>query len=218
MDFLKRAMLFCVLLAAAYYVHGQFFSHAHARQQALRSASMPWPLVRTDASPRLRVDEDPEQSEVRSLPVLDYNGYHLQALARYRIAARVLGREEYDSGRESDLSPVDFALGWGPMADPHVLATIDVSQSNRYFFWKTPEYPIPRHDIEVHASNVHLVPANPEVERALQDVRTNDLVVLAGYLVEVRADDGWHWTSSLTREDTGPGACELLYVESVGRP
>ncbi len=23
---------------------------------------------------------------------------------------------------------------------------------------------------------------------------------------------GWHWRSSLTRDDTGPGACELVYV------
>lgn len=38
---------------------------------------------------------------------------------------------------------------------------------------------------------------------------------LAGKLVRVDAPDGWHWQSSLTREDTGHGSCELVYVESV---
>lgn len=218
MELLKKVVLLSVLLAAAYYGHEQFLSHAHARQQALHAMTATWPVVRTDAAPRLRVDEDPEQTEAGSLPVIDFNGYHLRALARYRIAARVLGREEYDSGRESDLSPTDLALGWGPMADPHVLAGIAISQSNRYFFWKTPEYPIPRRDIEVHASNVHLVPASTEIDRELKDVKVDEQVVLGGYLIEADADDGWRWISSLTREDTGPGACELLYVESVGRP
>jgi len=27
--------------------------------------------------------------------------------------------------------------------------------------------------------------------------------------------DGFAWRSSLTREDTGAGACELVYVESA---
>ena len=38
--------------AAAYYVHGQYFSHAHARQQALRTASMPWPNAMNTSSCR----------------------------------------------------------------------------------------------------------------------------------------------------------------------
>ena len=41
------------------------------------------------------------------------------------------------------------------------------------------------------------------------------VITLHGYLVEVRANDGWHWRSSLTRNDTGNGACELVWVESV---
>jgi hypothetical protein len=36
-----------------------------------------------------------------------------------------------------------------------------------------------------------------------------------GYLVEVRGRDGFRWRSSLTREDTGNGACELVWVEKL---
>lgn len=41
------------------------------------------------------------------------------------------------------------------------------------------------------------------------------IVRFHGYLIEARRDDGWHWRSSLTRNDTGNGACELIWVEDL---
>jgi len=38
-------------------------------------------------------------------------------------------------------------------------------------------------------------------------------VKLSGYLVDVRGDDGWSISTSMTREDTGAGACEVIWVE-----
>ena len=49
----------------------------------------------------------------------------------------------------------------------------------------------------------------------LKKVRPGEIVHLRGYLVEISAADGWFWNSSMTREDTGDGACELVRVESV---
>ena len=50
------------------------------------------------------------------------------------------------------------------------------------------------------------------MRRALAQVRPDDQVRIEGWLVEASAADGWHWRSSLTREDDGAGACELVYV------
>ena len=36
--------------------------------------------------------------------------------------------------------------------------------------------------------------------------------VIAEVLVAAQGDDGWQWRSSLSREDSGDGACELIYV------
>lgn len=36
-----------------------------------------------------------------------------------------------------------------------------------------------------------------------------------GLLVNARRDDGFYWNSSLSREDDGPGACELVWVEEI---
>jgi hypothetical protein len=43
------------------------------------------------------------------------------------------------------------------------------------------------------------------------------VVQLEGFLIEARRNDGWYWRSSLTRKDSGAGACELVYVTSVIR-
>ena len=54
-----------------------------------------------------------------------------------------------------------------------------------------------------------------EIAKQLSKVQKDDLIYLKGHLVEVRAQDGWIWRSSLTREDTGNGACELFLIEDI---
>jgi hypothetical protein len=43
-------------------------------------------------------------------------------------------------------------------------------------------------------------------------VQQGQVVKFSGQLIEAKASDGWRWQSSLTRNDTGNGACELIYV------
>ena len=38
-----------------------------------------------------------------------------------------------------------------------------------------------------------------------------------GHFEVYPAADGWRWRSSLTRDDSGGGACELVYVCSITR-
>ena len=108
---------------------------------------------------------------------------------------------------------LDLALGWGRMSDARVLADIDITQSGRWYRWRTDDFPIPRREIETHSANMHLIPANDRVEDELDDIDAGQIVELRGYLVGVEADDGWRWISSLSREDTGASACELVYVQ-----
>lgn len=131
------------------------------------------------------------------------------------LTARVLSRQTYFTGREADLSPLDLALGWGPMADPAVYQPFSIRQSGRWYFWRADHLPISQRDVETHSANMHMIPADQWVARQLDDVKTHQLIELQGKLVRVDADDGWHWVSSLTRNDTGNGACELVLVERV---
>jgi hypothetical protein len=146
---------------------------------------------------------------------LSKTGYRVTALQRFSLEARVLGTERYWFDRGAELAPVDLALGWGPMSDSAVLDQISISQSNRFHFWRVAQFPIPRHDIEVNSANMHMIPADSEVERTLKGLRVGEVVRVSGYLVEAVGDDGWRWRSSLTRADTGNGACELVWVEDL---
>jgi hypothetical protein len=144
-----------------------------------------------------------------------FKGYELQPLQDFTIEARVLASERYHSGRESDLSPVDLALGWGPMSDSAVLDKIRISQSGRFYHWRLDEFPIPRQDIERSSANMHMIPADDGIARQLKALKPGQTVRIEGWLVEARAADGWRWRSSLTRDDTGGGSCELVFVRDV---
>jgi hypothetical protein len=166
--------------------------------------------------PGVLVSAEPVQSalDVRPAP-LARRGYQIMPLQSFSLAARVLSKERYRFDEGADISPVDLALGWGPMSDQSVLEAFDISQSGRFYFWHVKQFPIPRREIETHSANMHMIPANEEIQRRLLGIRAGQIVSLSGYLVEVRGPNGWHWRSSLTREDTGAGACEVVWVERL---
>ena len=145
----------------------------------------------------------------------NFKGYTITPLQSFQIEARVLSTKNYSLDREADLSPVDFALGWGSMSDEAILSKVDISQSNRFYYWHVDEFPIPRRDIETQSANMHMIPADKQIEKTLKSVRPGQVVKFSGYLIEAKANDGWHWKSSLTREDTGNGACELVFVKAL---
>jgi hypothetical protein len=93
---------------------------------------------------------------------------------------------------------------------------VQITQGRRFYYWSVREFPIPREEIERSSANMHLVPADDAVAKRLKSVRKGDIVSLSGYLIAVEGDDGFRWRSSLTREDTGNGACELIWVERLG--
>ena len=102
------------------------------------------------------------------------------------------------------------------MSDSAVLAGLDISQANRFYFWHYDnEPPIPRRDIESHSANWHLIPANDGVWSQLRGLRVGDVVKLDGMLVNVENPEVGTIRTSLRREDTGAGACEILYVQSA---
>jgi hypothetical protein len=158
---------------------------------------------------------DPVQTSAGQGVVYQQGKYDLEALANFEIEARVLSKESYFAGRESELVPVDLALGWGAMSDSSVLEKLSISQSGRFYFYRWEDEP-PRSPSEIasHSANMHLIPTSSALEEKIKSVRVGQVVHFTGQLVEARSSDGWHWRSSLTRDDTGAGACELVRVES----
>jgi hypothetical protein len=169
-------------------------------------------------APGVLVKSEPVQSAI-TIEQADpwaHGAYRLRALAQFDITGRLLSRKFYSSDEISDLTPIDFAVGWGPMSDQAVLDRITVWQTGRFFFWKYQNPPpISKEAITAHATNMHLIPSTAEVAVKLKKVRTGDLFRLRGLLVEATKPGLNPVRSSLTRTDTGKGACEVVWVESV---
>jgi hypothetical protein len=165
-------------------------------------------------APGVLAARDPEQSDIESAALIERGEFRLRPRAEFSATVRVLGREEYSLGPLADLVPTDLAVGWGPMSDTAVLADIEVSQANRFYFWRTENWPIDRADIERHSANWHVIPENAAVGQVLGRLRRGSVVTLSGRLVDIEGGDGGMRTS-LSRNDTGAGACEILLVESA---
>jgi len=160
--------------------------------------------------------EEPIQSEPRSATPIAHGRWTLTPRAHYDITARILRRENYTFDGIADLVPEDLALGWGAMSDSRILRVIEVDQGARFYSWRIRgEWPIPRQEIVEHSANVHVIPADASVKRALARLRMGQVVHLEGELVDGVRDDGATIQTSLTRTDSGAGACEVLYVEAA---
>jgi hypothetical protein len=165
--------------------------------------------------PGVLVPEEPEQRDPSDSRAWEAKGYTIRPLAEFRIKARVIRREDYWMGRESDISPVDFVMGWGPMSDESILDRLDITQRSRWYYWSARKLPVAPGTIQSHSANMHMIPGDELVEDLLDGVRAGEVVQIRGYLVQVEAADGWRWRSSLSRTDKGGGSCEVVWVKDL---
>jgi hypothetical protein len=160
--------------------------------------------------------EDPRQTDLAGADTVQVGRWILTARASYQITARILARERYHFDAISDLVPEDLALGWGSMSDNRILRDIDISQSNRFYYWRAPaNSPLPKESIITHSANTHVIPLNSVINKELSRLRPGQVVTLSGELVDGVRDDGTRIRTSMVRNDTGAGACEVLLVREV---
>lgn len=168
-----------------------------------------------ERAPGVVVPDDPRQRELRDAGPRRHGEYLLTPRAEFELQARVLSAEHYGWDGGAGLAPVDLALGWGAMSDTAFLERLEVSQAARFYTLRPRDEGV---DIALalrHSANMHLIPANEAVRRTLESAREGHIVSLRGQLVDAARPDGFTWRTSLTRDDTGAGACELVYVESA---
>ena len=90
-------------------------------------------------SSKLSINKPPIQKKInKSKKYFEFEDYKITPLAEFQLAAKVLSSKRYRFGREADLSPIDLALGWGPMSNQKILDQLTITQSRRWYFWRTP--------------------------------------------------------------------------------
>lgn len=178
---------------------------------------IPLAFLSSEGAGRPNALKEPAQGEPAREPFVETRGrrtFRLTPRASYDVAARVGATERYRSGAAGALIPWDFVLTWGAATTEPAWSRVSYLQTGRFYAWRCDGTLDPSY-VASHTANTHLIPADGRVASALAHVRRGDVVRLEGDLVDVDGPDGLVWKTSLTRTDTGPGACETLYVRAV---
>lgn len=170
---------------------------------------------------------NPIQKEASGGTQLSLNGMNVRIsyLYSYDIEALVVSTHDYDGWELGNrLSPRDFALAWGAVAENNSRMDFHWNQSGRWYSWKIDN------NAELdklggtgrvisQSSNNHIIPADNEIRNKVMAVRRGDHIRLRGFLVNIdgRSTDGssFNWHTSTTRYDQGDGACEVMYVTDI---
>lgn len=139
--------------------------------------------------------------------------------AAYTVRGIVVSRENYHAGWNSIISPADVALCWGKIAENGTHRRLKWSQGNRWYFWRAGEdFGYNNDFVAQHSSNNHLIPATPNLAKAVKSLKEGDAVELTGHLADVtavRKSENYRWNSSESTTDRGDGSCEIIYLTQV---
>jgi len=162
------------------------------------------------------VTKEPVQENiVYEIENFEKDDFVIIPLKNYEIEARILSKKKYTIGEDSDFATYDLALGWKEMSDINYLEKIKISQRNRWYYWRTKDRSIPREIISYNSSNHHIVHANEKIKKQLSNLKEHQVIKMTGYLINAKNINypNIELKSSLTRKDTGAGACEVFYVD-----
>jgi hypothetical protein len=153
--------------------------------------------------------------------------YSLTPIAEYQIQALVVHRMDYRlfSIYNSDsVFPVDLCLIWGDNLENKSYQNkyLSFSQDSRFCFYKW------RGETSINPdliSNNHLIANDSKILSVVNKIKAGDQVSISGYLVNVEANkvgkvsdydpNSFSLKSSLTRTDSGAGACEIIYINNI---
>lgn len=151
---------------------------------------------------------------------LDGESYSVNPLASYEICAQVLSKKKYTTDMFSNFASYDLALGWGPVLEPEFMDKVKYTQRNRwyyYYFDGLDEIGMNETDISNNSANTHIMVANDKILKGIKKVKEGDVIEMKGYLVSISGKN-YNVNSSLSRTDSGAGACEILYVTRLLSP
>jgi hypothetical protein len=167
---------------------------------------------------------EPIQTDIarRVLLVNRPDGLTIIPRANYKISGKVLCVRHYAGFDNASTGfPIDLGLAWGDVGKA------DYSRDVKFYFsndekanqWLMFHYkdalPWSEGYFNSHVSNNHICAATQNLYNALISLKKDDLVSLEGFLAESRTADGTSMDTSLSRNDTGAGACESFYVTKL---
>jgi hypothetical protein len=145
--------------------------------------------------------------------------YDVRPLADYALTGILVSHNDIGSiadiyHDDDAVDTKDVCVAWGAAAANPELPRVTFSNGPFTCYFKYPgDMDFKNNDV----SNNHLLTDDPAVREKVKSLRVGDQIRFKGMLVSYRpADQPDNWrTSSLTRGDTGPGACEVVFVKEL---
>ncbi len=168
--------------------------------------------------PGIQVFEPPEQFPLSDFAWQTHGKFQLGPTDRIYMRGVVLSVKRYlvsDEDEMADIAPFDVVIGWQRMSDPAIIRQVHILQQERFYYWRVEDFPIPRDEIELTSTNVHVIPDSAEQWQQLAQLQVGSVVSMYGLLTDVKTPDGFVWSTSRVRDDHGDGACEILWLHQL---
>jgi len=166
--------------------------------------------------------QQPSDARIFTVDIRGYT-YTLTPKASYDISGLVVSQHRGDAlfnlGHKVDPGNIkDICVVWGEVVTNGSYRKVKFTSGEFTCWYRWSGALTPPFNPE-KASNNHLIPANAAIASRINAIHVGDQVRLTGLLVdyEVTRDGKEIFTrrTSLTRTDTGNGACEILYVTDL---
>lgn len=148
--------------------------------------------------------------------------WQIEPLYEYSVKGLVVSAKRYDFMAMLDSShfyPLDLCLVWGDNLQNEAYRKARFWQDHRWCLWQT-TCKVSLNGKQV--SNNHLVPVSDEIYKKMQKAKKGDQVLVEGYLISAEGKaleeaskytpEQMKYESSTSRDDSGGGACEFIYV------
>ena len=197
----------------------------------LRQHALPSPA---DLRPELR--NEPVQVPTAAMPFQTTVGdvtYTVKPMAEYEIWGLVVSQHDSDAWWDyihkdwkDRLNVVDLCVVYAENVSRGTYVGIDYSSGEFVCYFGSSSNEKWAKFSARALSNNHLLADRPRLAARLRTMQVGDQVHLRGWLANYSHDHGFafHRETSLTRDDTGNGACEIIYVQDAevlqagGRP
>lgn len=214
---MKTALIF-LMVGAVLFLTGKIGLGRKPSENTLVNARAKTPVQTT-------LPETAANAEISTKPIqLDYDGQHytLYPRASYSIEGLIVSEHRSDSSfdlahaRTGDkLNSRDICTVWGRTLAGGVYRDIKFWSGDWtcYYQFNDPETAAVFDPTEV--SNTHVLAKDPQVRDQLARLEVGDEYRMHGWLVDYELAGVGRRNTSLARNDTENGACEILLVKSV---
>lgn len=150
--------------------------------------------------------------------------YNVQPLYEYDMVGLVVSKHDANtwwdyihSEWNDNLNIVDLCVVWGNNVRNGAYAAIDFSSGQFTCNFSTNSNEAFAAFDQSAISNNHLLTDKASIAKKLRSVRVGDQIHFRGHLVEYSHNHGFPFKrgTSIVRTDTGNGACETVFIESV---